>query len=49
MLSQILKKEDYTGLWRGVGPGVCSQAPAVAISWSAYEIAKKWLAGDFLL
>lgn len=42
---RILSEEGYRGFWRGVGPRVVSQAPAVAISWTVYESAKtalKW-------
>ena len=48
-LASILKEEGYAGLWRGVGPRILTQAPAVAISWSFYEMAKRWLAGDSIL
>jgi len=48
-LGSILKEEGYMGLWRGVAPRILTQAPAVAISWSFYECAKRWLAGDSIL
>jgi len=37
----ILSREGVKGLWRGIVPRVALAAPAVGISWSAYE-AGKW-------
>jgi solute carrier family 25 iron transporter 28/37 len=43
-VAQILKQEGVAGLFRGSLPRILSHTPAVAISWTAYESAKKWLA-----
>lgn len=42
-LSSIVKEEGVYGLFRGLIPRIMTHTPAVAISWSAYEMAKKWL------
>jgi len=42
-LRSILRDEGVFGLFRGVIPRICSHTPAVAISWTAYETAKKYL------
>jgi solute carrier family 25 iron transporter 28/37 len=39
----IVKEEGYIGLWRGLAPRLLTHTPAVAISWTAYEAAKKFL------
>jgi solute carrier family 25 iron transporter 28/37 len=39
----IVREEGYMGLWRGLAPRMMTHAPAVAISWTAYETAKRWL------
>jgi len=39
-LRQIVGKEGFAGLYRGTVPRVLSHTPAVAISWTSYEIAK---------
>lgn len=39
----ILQEEGARGLFRGTIPRVALHAPSVAISWTAYEIAKGWL------
>jgi len=39
----IVKEEGYQGLWRGIAPRLMTHTPAVAISWTAYETAKRWL------
>jgi len=39
----IVKEEGYSGLWRGLAPRLMTHTPAVAISWTTYETAKKWL------
>lgn len=39
----ILKEEGPRGLFRGTVPRVALHAPSVAISWTAYEMAKEWL------
>ncbi|KAL3795464.1 hypothetical protein HJC23_000822 [Cyclotella cryptica] len=39
----ILHEEGYVGLFRGTLPRVALHAPSVAISWTAYEMAKGWL------
>ena len=45
-LGSIVREEGVGGLWRGLVPRVLTHAPAVAISWTSYEAAKKWLAVD---
>jgi solute carrier family 25 iron transporter 28/37 len=37
---RLIKEEGLMGFWRGVVPRVMTQAPAVAISWTAYESVK---------
>ena len=39
----ILQEEGPKGLFRGTLPRVALHAPSVAISWTAYEMAKSWL------
>lgn len=39
----ILHEEGPKGLFRGTLPRVALHAPSVAISWTAYEMAKSWL------
>ena len=39
----ILQEEGPRGLFRGTLPRVALHAPSVAISWTAYEMAKDWL------
>ena len=39
----IVKEEGFVGLWRGLAPRMMTHTPAVAISWTTYETAKKWL------
>ena len=39
----ILQEEGPCGLFRGTLPRVALHAPSVAISWTAYEMAKDWL------
>ena len=39
----ILREEGVAGLSRGIVPRICQHAPAVAISWTAYETAKRLL------
>lgn len=39
----IVKEEGIMGLWRGLAPRMMTHGPAVAISWTAYETAKRWL------
>jgi solute carrier family 25 iron transporter 28/37 len=39
----IVKEEGYVGLWRGLVPRLMTHTPAVAISWTTYETAKRWL------
>ena len=43
--------DDYVprGLFRGTVPRVALHAPSVAISWTAYEMAKDWLLWAFEL
>lgn len=43
-LQSIIKEEGYVGLWRGLAPRVMTHTPAVAITWTTYETAKRWLA-----
>jgi len=42
-LSVVLREEGIVGLTRGILPRICQHAPAVAISWTAYETAKRLL------
>jgi len=42
--SSIAKEEGFVGLFRGVVPRMMTHTPAVAISWTAYESGKRWLA-----
>jgi len=44
VLRQILRQEGVGGLFKGSLPRMLSHTPAVAISWTTYETAKKWLA-----
>jgi len=44
-LRSILKEDGGRGLFRGLVPRLVTHTPAVAISWTAYEMVKKWLAG----
>ena len=39
----IIQEEGIRGLFRGTLPRVALHAPSVAISWTAYEMAKDWL------
>jgi len=39
----IVQEEGLRGLFRGTLPRVALHAPSVAISWTAYEMAKDWL------
>lgn len=39
----IAKQEGFTGFWRGLTPRVLSHTPAVAISWTTYEMTKNAL------
>jgi solute carrier family 25 iron transporter 28/37 len=39
----IVKEEGAIGLWRGLTPRLMTHTPAVAISWTTYETAKRWL------
>ncbi len=41
--ASIVKEEGAIGLWRGLAPRLMTHTPAVAISWTTYETAKKWL------
>jgi solute carrier family 25 iron transporter 28/37 len=41
--NSILVEEGPRGLFRGTVPRVALHAPSVAISWTAYEMAKDWL------
>jgi len=43
----IVKEEGLVGLWRGLVPRLLTHSPAVAISWTSYEAAKRWLAINF--
>lgn len=42
-IKSIIVEEGYAGLFRGVLPRVLMHSPAVAITWTSYEGAKKWL------
>lgn len=39
----IYKTEGWVGFWRGLAPRVLSHTPALAISWTTYEMAKNAL------
>ena len=39
----IIQEEGWRGMFRGTLPRVALHAPSVAISWTAYEMAKDWL------
>lgn len=39
----IVREEGYAGLFRGMVPRLLTHTPAVAISWTTYEAAKRWL------
>lgn len=39
----IAKEEGLVGFWRGLAPRVLSHTPAVAISWTTYELTKNAL------
>ena len=43
----ILAKEGWRGLFQGMTPRVLSHTPAVAISWTTYEVAKAALARNY--
>ena len=43
----IIKEEGYAGLFLGMTPRLLTHTPAVAISWTTYEVAKRWLASSF--
>mmetsp|Transcript_14227 Transcript_14227/g.21045 ORF Transcript_14227/g.21045 Transcript_14227/m.21045 type:complete len:351 (+) Transcript_14227:184-1236(+) len=40
---QICAAEGWGGLFRGVFPRLLVNSPSVAISWTTYEMAKRWL------
>ena len=42
-VESILKEEGWRGLFRGLTPRVLAHTPAVALSWTSYEMAKNWL------
>lgn len=41
--AHIAREEGVAGFWRGLAPRVLSHTPAVAISWTTYELAKQTL------
>lgn len=43
----IVKEEGVVGLFRGLVPRLLTHSPAVAISWTSYEAAKRWLSINF--
>jgi solute carrier family 25 iron transporter 28/37 len=43
IINRIVVEEGYRGFWRGIGPRVINQAPAVALSWTVYESAKNFM------
>jgi len=45
--TSIIKEEGYQGLWRGLSPRLLTHTPAVAISWTSYELAKQFLHNHF--
>ena len=42
-IKSILNEEGLRGFTKGVVPRMLTQAPSAAISWSTYEIIKKYL------
>lgn len=47
-IQTILREEGMRGFVKGVVPRIFTQAPAAAISWTAYEMLKKFLKGSKL-
>merc|ERR1712238_171353 len=45
---RIYQNEGPAGFFRGVTPRILSHTPAVAISWTTYETAKKYLQHAFV-
>lgn len=45
----ILKEEGFKGFTKGVVPRILGQAPSAAVSWSSYEMIKKWLVRNEVL
>ena len=45
--SSIYQSEGLPGFFRGTLPRVMSHTPAVAISWTTYEAAKRYLMGSY--
>jgi solute carrier family 25 iron transporter 28/37 len=41
--TSILKEEGAAGFFRGLSPRLLTHTPAVAISWTSYEVCKQWL------
>lgn len=41
----IVREDGGRGMFRGLVPRLVTHTPAVAISWTTYEMVKKWLAG----
>lgn len=48
-IDMIIKQEGGAGFFKGLVPRVASHTPAVAISWTTYETAKKWLVSTFTM
>jgi solute carrier family 25 iron transporter 28/37 len=46
-MASIIKEEGFMGLWRGLAPRLMTHTPAVAISWTSYEAAKRFLHANF--
>jgi solute carrier family 25 iron transporter 28/37 len=44
---RIYKTEGTVGFFRGMAPRILSHTPAVAISWTTYETAKRYLQKTF--
>lgn len=42
-MKTILKEEGARGFVKGIFPRIMAQAPSSAISWTAYEMMKKFL------
>jgi len=44
---EIVRADGPRGLFRGITPRLMTHAPAVAVSWTTYEIVKDWLQEHF--
>jgi len=44
---EIVRADGPRGLFRGITPRLLTHAPAVAVSWTTYEVVKDWLQEHF--